>query len=451
MDEQTKTIAKLAGIIAGVILLVLAAFRYFGGTGPSGVDGTTAADDGSPYVIRSAPPHAQVYINNELAGRTPFRYKSFDPGVLRIRLEHENLAPVETLLIVQEDDPVPAFPTFVFSIPVELTSNPPGAQPVVNGRVLRPYEIASYAVPATETLQVVYELGGEVSKPVQFNPVTGIVGDVDSLRWQWRPATEEDPAQLTGIFAKLVRVSSEPPGAAIYLDGNPIAIGRTNSRVAIPYGEHTLTLRMPPFEDKTVLIAAGRDRSEPISIVMRRVVWLSAVDRINPYDDLNASIKWVSQGGHYVVNPDDRMVTPASVVLEGIPSLVQVTCAGYADTIVSLGAFASELHVEMRPAARVETVVERGKDTEVSWVRFVVKEGRRNLIAGAEVFGVDKYDGRIVRYGPTNADGELTTRVPVGDYDWWAAKEGFAAGKPNGERVKLNRKTKEITLKLKPL
>jgi hypothetical protein len=86
----------------------------------------------------------------------------------------------------------------------------------------------------------------------------------------------------------------------------------------------------------------------------------------------------------------------------------------------------------------------------LAWVRFVVKQGRKKSLAGAEVFGIDKGDGQIVRYGPTDADGMLTTRVPVGDYDWWAAKEGFTAGKPNGERVKRGRKTKEITLKVKP-
>lgn len=450
MSEETKSLAKVAGILALVLALIIAAVRYFGGETGSGTD-SVQADDGSPYVIRSIPSPAKVFLNNEPAGSTPLKYESFESGILRIRLEFANLAPVETLLIVREDSPTPTFPPFVFSIPVELTSVPPGAQPVVNGLPLRPFEIASYRVPATDTLEVTFELGDESSESVLFNPIAGIVDEADTLRWRWEPATEDNPARLVGVFAAQLRVSSDPPGAQIFLDDDPIPIGTTNGRVNVPYGDHMLTLRLAPFDDYVLPVSASQDRSEPVSVVLNKAVWIAAVDAQNPFADLNAKVSWVKQGEQYLVNPDDRFETPRNLLVGGKPTYIQLSCEGFADTTILLGVFASEATVAMRRLPRKLREEPPVPDEEMGWVRFVVKESRSGRVAGAEVYGVDKDNGRIVRFGPTDEEGMLTTRVPIGDYDWWAAKSGYTAGKPNGERVKGGRKTKEITLKVKPM
>ncbi len=451
MIEQTKSLIRVLALVAGVLLVIVAAVRYFGSSGQGSAESVDNPDDGSPFVIRSIPPNANVFINNELVGTTPYPYESFESGILRIRLELGDLIPAETLLIVPEDGPVPIFPVFVFSIPVELTSDPPGAQPIINGRELRAFEIASYRVRATDTLDLEFELGAESSTRVRFSPLLGLLDDADTVRWKWRPADSSEPARLTGIFAQLVRVKSIPPGAAVYLDQNPNPIGHTDGRVAIPYGDHTLTLRLSPFDDFEVTISSSRDRSEPVSVILRRSVWFAAVDAQNPYFDLNAHVRSIRQGGAYVVAPDDRLYTPGSVYLDGRQSEVELSCEGYADTTITLGGSASEIIVAMRALPKHRPQPTDQTALETAWVRFVVKQGRSEVLAGAEVFGVDKDNGNIVRYGPTDEDGILTTRVPIGDYDWWAAKPGYVAGKPNGERIKRSRKTKEITLKVKPM
>ncbi len=448
MNEQTQSIARYSGVLFLVILLLVAGIRYFGGDVGNPGDGASA-DDGSPNVIRSIPSGARIFFNNSPVGVSPMKYESIDAGILRIRLELGTFAPVETLLIVPDDGPVPTFPPFVFSIPVELSSVPPGAEPIVDGRLLRAYEVASLAVPATDTLEVAFELGDELTDPVLFNPVVGIVDDVDTIRWKWQPAQDGAPARLTGVFAATQRITSEPPGALVYLDDQPLPIGKTNGRVSIPYGEHTLTLRLEPFDDLTIQVSAGQDRSEPIFARMEKAVWISAVDARNPFSDLNAKVEWVKQAGQFIITPDDRIVTPTSILLGGSLCQVNLTCAGFADTVVTIPTMAGEATVAMRAIPRHLEAEKPKSDAEMAWVRFVVKEARSGGVMGAEVFGVDKDDGRIVRYGPTDESGELTTQVPVGDYDWWAAKTGYVAGKPNGERVKKGRKTKEITLKLK--
>jgi hypothetical protein len=210
-------------------------------------------------------------------------------------------------------------------------------------------------------------------------------------------------------------------------------------------------LRLAPFDDAVIEVSSGRGRSEPVIAVLSRAVWLTAVDAQNPFADLNARVSWVRQGQKYVIDPDDGVSTPSNVLLEGRPSEILLSCAGYADTLIVLPAFASEATVAMRPLPKLRREEQAEEEGELAWVRFVVKQNRKKGVAGAEVFGVEKHDGRTVRYGPTDEDGILTARVPVGDYNWWAAKTGFVANKPNGERIKQSRKTKEITLKMKPM
>jgi hypothetical protein len=449
MDAKRARVLGL--VLAGVVVisLLVAAVNFFGFERKGISLSQDAPGPDSPYVIRSFPSGAEVYVNNVYAGLTPLAYESFDPGVLRMRLEQAGLAPVETVLIVSADGPAPNFPPFVFRIPVDLASVPPGANVIVDGRALRAYEAASLTLPANDTVSVAFDLEGEATGAVHINPIEGIIEAPDTSRWAWHPFHSGEPAQLVGIFAATVRVTSDPAGADIYLDNGPAPIGQTDSRVIVPYGTHTLTLRLPPFNDQVFTVESGHTKLAPLAAVLEKSVWVTAVDAGNPYTDVNALVAWVKDGDTYVVNPDVRLATPSTVLLKGRPCEVRLTCPGFADTTVVLAASASELIVEMRPLPKPKLREEEKEEEGFAWVRFVVKAGRKDGLEGAEVFGIEKTDGRVVRYGPTGADGEFTTRVPVGDYDWWAAKEGFT-GRRNGERIKSGRKTKEITLKVKP-
>ncbi len=432
-----------------MVALLVAAVRFYNSERKGISLSSGAPDPESPFVIRSFPVGAEVYVNNIYAGLTPLAYESFDPGILRLRLEQAGLAPVETVLIVSADGPAPSFPPFVFRIPVDLVSVPSGAGVIVDGHALRAYEAASLSLPANDTVSVSFDLEGEATGVVHVNPIEGIIEAPDTSRWAWHPYHSGEPAQLVGTFAATVRVTSDPTGADIYLDNNPAPIGQTDSRVMIPYGTHLVTLRLPPFNDQSYTVESGHMRLAPLAAVLEKSVWVTAVDAGNPYADVNAQVAWVKDGDKYLVNPDERLATPSTVLLKGRPCEVRLTCPGFADTTVILAALASELIVEMRPLPKPKPR-DQGKEEEgFAWVRFVVKQGRRDGLQGAEVFGIEKNDGRVVRYGPTDADGELTTRVPVGDYDWWAAKEGYT-GRRNGERIKSGKKTKEITLKVKP-
>ncbi|MEW5701922.1 MAG: PEGA domain-containing protein [Candidatus Zixiibacteriota bacterium] len=445
---RTVTAAVVASV---VVFYVITDLRW--GYGPLGhwvgsadAERSTAA----PLYITSVPDSADVYINNDWVGTTPYPYETFDPGILRVRLEREGLVPVETVLIIREDAPPPVFPPFIFSMHVELLSVPEGGQPIVDGRPLRPYDAVNFNLPATETVAVAFELDGRRStSAIKLNPVKGLVGG-DTALWRWQKPGTTGTAALVGLFARRVIFRSEPSGAELFLDGQPMPVGRANGGVEIPYGSHVVRFVRAPFRDHRTEVVVTADAPDTFAVVLQRDVLFAAVDAADSLGArLPARIAWIRSSDGEEIDRAHHLPTPGLVELEGRSYTVKFDCKGYADTTVQLAWDAAELVVGMR-SLRPEPgpeVVAAGSD--MGWVRFVVSAGRNKPVAGAEVIGVEKHHGNVVRYGPTDAAGLLLVQVPVGDYRWQAEKEGFV-GKTNGERVKVAKNPKKITLKLKP-
>jgi hypothetical protein len=183
-------------------------------------------------------------------------------------------------------------------------------------------------------------------------------------------------------------------------------------------------------------------------------VQIRAADRTTPSVDLAASIEWIRQGTTYIKTPRDRIQTPYSIALGGVPHEIQIRHAGYRDTTVVLPPEASEVLVAMTPGGSTYQGAREGEfeggmtddSLDLTWVQFVVRDDR-GPVSGAEVIGIEKSSGIVVRYGLTDESGEIFTRVPIGDYNWEASKEGYQ-GRPNGERISRRRDYKKITLRL---
>jgi hypothetical protein len=452
MDARAPKRGWKAGVAAVVVVLGLYVitdlqWQY----GPLGrwVGSADADEATAPLYITSIPDSAQVYVNNELVGTTPYLYEKFDPGILRIRLEHEGLAPVETVFIVKENAPPPVLLPFVFSMHVDLLSVPEGGQPIVNGRPLRPYEAVNFNMSASETVAVAFELDGERStSSVRLNPVKGLVAG-DTTLWRWRGPGAAGAAALVGVFARRIYFSSEPRGADVYLDDQSAPIGQTNALIDVPYGPHLVTFVRAPFRDYRLPLSVSKDAPDSCVALLRRVVRFTAIAADDSTVDLAARVVWIRGGETDIKTARDHLQTPASFELDGKPYWVRFECKGYADTTVVLAADAGELAVAMRSLQAEHVPALAAAAQPEARVQFVVNAGRHKPVAGAEVIGVEKSNGNVVRYGPTDAAGELLAQVPVGDYKWQAAKEGFT-GKTNGERIKPGKKPKKIALKMKP-
>jgi hypothetical protein len=411
-----------------------------------------AADvSASLYTLETVPSGAAVFINDSLQGETPWGYDNLELGPLRLRFEYPGLSPIDTLLIVREGAPLPVFAPFVFRTQVEFVSFPSGARPIIDGRLLRDADALSFELAASDTVSVVFDLRGERSpKPALLSPIYGLLPPTDTSLWTWEPGDDWSPARLTGRFARPVHLRSEPPGALVFLDGDSVPVGVTNATVDIPYGEHTVLLQKQPFLDYRFSITVAGQTPDLYAPILLRTVRFGAVDAREQGIDLKASIAWIRQGDRYIKTPEDDLRTPYSLQLGGERCEISFVCDGYADTIVALPQEASSLTVAMRRLARGEHAGgDRDRRTEQRWVRFTVQGDRRQPVSGAEVIGIDKASGDTVRYGLSDESGMVVVPVPIGDYEWQALKDGFI-GRSDSERIKPGRKTKRMTLRLRP-
>lgn len=403
-------------------------------------------------ILRTVPSGAQVFLNGRLAGETPLPYEGFAPGPLRLRFEYPGLAAAETLIIVREQAPVPLFRRFVLGAEIRFSSTPPGARPIVNGRPLRDLERSAFTIPVTETVSVDFSLRGERAPgAARFNPLAGLIPPTDSTVWHWRPGDGQNPPELSVVFSRPVRIHSQPRGALIFLDRDSVPSGRTNTTIDLPYGDHTILLQKKPFLDYRFSLTVAGGTQDLYAPILRRTVQLGAVraPARRGSRDIGASIRWIRKNDVYVKSPEDRLMTPYSLQLEGEEHEVRFSLEGYADTSLILSGDASSLVAEMRALAPGERNPVPDRSDLSAWVRFVVRQSRRGFVPGAEVIGVEKNTGNIVRYGLTDAAGELLTRVPLGDYEWRASKDNYRA-RINEERISSSRKTKRVTLRLTP-
>jgi len=439
--------------IGGLIAILALAAWYLLDRSINRMAGAPSSVFNDSLYLQTVPPGASVRINGDSVGITPWPYGRLEPGPLRLEFVYAGFAPIETVLVIRETDALSQMPDFVFTTSMTFSTLPAGGRPIVDGRPLRDREAVGYILAADDTITVEFEFRGQGSlggRPsARLNPVVGLLPPTDTVMWRWEPSREGAIAVLTGLFVRTVRLVSEPPGALIFLDGDLQPVGTTNSFIEFPYGEHTVHLQRPPFLDYQFSLDVGEQTPSVYAAVLRRTVRINAVNARRRSEEVTAAIAWIRVGDQYVRSPDDGLSTPYSLTLDGRPHDIYLTADGFADTTVLLDAESMQLTVAMREAERSTLRQTADESESESWVRFIVRDGR-TPVAGAEVIGIEKASGEIVRYGLTDPDGELTTQVPIGDYDWQASKYGFE-GKINGERISPSNRTKKITLSLRPL
>jgi len=343
------------------------------------------------------------------------------------------------------------FPPFIFRCGVHFNSVPEGARVLVDGHELTDMELARFTAMVTDTLHVVMLVDGEQALPeAAFNPLIGFVAPTDTTLWRWHPRSEASPGQLTGIFRREIYIRSDPPGALVYVDGDSTVSGYTDLSLPLPYGEHVVTLHLDPYMDYRFAVHVGEETPGIFSAILKRTVHIGAVERRYPNTDIGATIAWIREGLDFVKSPFDDVKTPYSIQLGGLTHEIRFTHPDFWDTTVVLNAGVDRLEVAMRRMTEADREQFEDRDdrdnTEEAWVRFRVRDGD-GPVADAEVIGVEKSTGVVVRYGTTGEAGQIITMVPPGDYDWRASKHGYE-GRMNGERIKAGRGLKRITLRL---
>ncbi|MEW5875927.1 MAG: protein kinase [Candidatus Zixiibacteriota bacterium] len=455
--RSRPSIAVIAIAVAAVYLLIdlLAGGPIRGLLHGLGSDGL-AGGDSTGYVI-TIPAGAEISLNGVAIGTSPHKVDEWPEGPVTLRIEYPGFEPIDTVLTsgTFDRDGSPRLSPFVLQTRVHLRSLPEGARARVDGAELSDWESADWKVRATDTVEIQLALAtGQTTPSAYFTPLAGLLEPTDTTRWTWVPPSGDVPGQLIGAFTRPIRLQSLPPGADVYVDGDSVSAGRTELVVNLTYGEHSIVLRRDMFLDYGFQFDVGTDTPDVLAPVLKRTVQIRAADRTTPSVDLAASVEWIRQGTTYIKTPRDRVQTPYSIALGGVPHELSIRHPGYRDTTVILPPEAFELLVAMTPGESWSQGNGDGgyegsvaaDSLDLAWVQFIVRDNR-GPVPGAEVIGIEKSSGIVVRYGLTDESGEIFTRVPIGDYNWEASKEGYQ-GRPNGERISRRRDYKKITLRL---
>ena len=161
--------------------------------------------------IESVPSDAEVYLDGSptFAGKTPFD-SVVAPGKVRVRVSKADHQDQEEEIEVSPGERS----TRVFTLPaiygyLEITSVPDGADVFIDSEFAGKTPLAKPLRPGTYELKVVMRGMGERSERITIQP-----GETRSIPYTLR-ASRSAPARY------LLRVSSDPPGASVAVNGVP--------------------------------------------------------------------------------------------------------------------------------------------------------------------------------------------------------------------------------------
>ena len=293
--------------------------------------------------VRSTPSGADVYVDGSFRGRTPLSLTLAGGVRHRLKIAKEGYEPWSAEVLLDHGDERLLSPELL-PRPATLTllSEPPGAEVYVNG---------DYRGATPLVLDV--RLGDRVT-----------VSKPGYRAWTWTAAFEPGPHVEIEREVRLpaeprLTVTSEPPGARVYLDG--MRVGETPLTTTVSEGVHRVEVRacgyLPPQAKR---VTAAVDRVSSVSFA------LEAIDRLE--------IASEPSGAAVYVNGQARGTTPMTIPyalgdrvelrLEGYyPQRLRLDCPRQSDVFARLEPKPALLKITSDPPGAVVYVDgrERGR------------------------------------------------------------------------------------------
>jgi hypothetical protein len=262
--------------------------------GPEAPAPTTAGSDATGALVRpgealatltvaSTPPSADIYIDGQLVGRTPLN-RSFAAGERELIIEIDGYrAHSETLTLDAGESTGVDVALSELTGNVRITSDPPGASITFDGSA------TGQVTPATfEALSV------NRSVPVRLS----LAGFPDvGFQVRAEADTTIEVARSMGTRRTDLTVSSNPPGAFVFLDGKAMGTA-PHTLDDVTYGTHTLRLVQDGYADWTqdiqVPVAGGR-----LDAVMDRLAPGVVMFSIQPWGDVIVEGKRLAEGATF--------------------------------------------------------------------------------------------------------------------------------------------------------
>lgn len=429
-----------AGGALGILILILILALLLRGGGESGPVGDYR------IWINSAPEGAEVYINDQLYGKTPLQLSDIDNGEYELRLNHPQADPVDTQFILTEGSQV-TFPNFILTREVYVNSIPQGARVYVNSSETDLITPALVDVPIMDSVNLKLEHDNS-RYPVKlsgFDAESGEFKADDDYIWEKNFNEEANRWELTGRFLKEITISSKPQGADVLIEGRETPIGQTPGKMMIPFGSSKLTLVKAGFETKIRTVNIAADFKGSLFYEMFRQVRIGAVDKSNSNGpDLGATVYKIESEGK-VSQVDEK--TPAQMLLSGVEHRIYLAKDGYRDTSLIIGVNQNELVAKMTSKSETQpnnqpVAQKPEEDKDKAELLFIFTDRKsKEPLEGVDVVAEEKDTRERILLGTTNSEGRLEVRLVEGKYKFIASKDGYREW-DDGEKISKGKKYK---------
>jgi serine/threonine protein kinase len=245
-----KKLVVSLGIAAVALLLVLGTwFMFF---------------SGGKVTLTTVPAGAVLIIDGETqGGTTPLELKDLPEGKHTFVFRKAGLPDLIAPLTFPSDQ---KNQTFVFEVPVQVNSAPPGALVILNGedKGATPLTV-KWKLDQPLDLKLRLSAGGEISG-FRLDPLRETAEMADARLWRFAPnKTPSLSFGITGFFKKEIEFRSNPTGAQVFLNKDTAPAGNTaeNPRPLLDYGKHKVRFTLAGYQPKEITLEVG-GATEPV-------------------------------------------------------------------------------------------------------------------------------------------------------------------------------------------
>jgi hypothetical protein len=235
-----KNVFVLAGLVVVLAVVVALGVSNRWGRGRGGVPAETAVPSAT-IDVSSTPEGATVLFNGDPAGITPFQLPVAAGSVL-VAAVLPDYRRNEQWIAIQEGDSLHLKVALVPRMGhLELSSEPQGADILVDGSATGLVTPAEVELPVTETHDVAFRKAGFLQGT---HPGVRVFADTVIV-------LHHDFSRPRGAL----HINSTPNGADITIDGERIGQQTPFTRTSIEFGEHRIGMRRDGYADTTVTIS----------------------------------------------------------------------------------------------------------------------------------------------------------------------------------------------------
>lgn len=258
-------------------------------------------DTGGMLDIISRPAGADVYINDELRGKTPFR-SEMDSGTYTLRLNYPQFQEIGEEILIKDNElnskEYELLPFYTLVIPAQ----PAGARVKIDGKYKgqTPLTIEDWT---KGTLQMTIEKDGWTTFEQRITLQPG-VNQIDySLRQSTTPQPKPSPTPKTYRLS----ITTDPEDAEVFLD-NKLA-GRTPLELDKPSGSYSVRIRKAGYgiaEDTVVLDASKNKEYTLVKLEKIKIAFKVApaadvfVDGV-ALGEVPPVVEWAVEEGRHVI------------------------------------------------------------------------------------------------------------------------------------------------------